>query len=152
MHIVAICFKYRKKQVAKMSIIIPPFNENTATQKVQIAEDLWNTRDPRLVAKAYTEDSQWRNRAEFIKGRDEIIGFLTKKWQKELDYKLKKELWCFTGNRIAVRFEYEWHGNSGQWYRSHGNELWEFASSGLMQQRDASINDYTIREEERRIF
>ena len=132
--------------------ITPPFDLDSARKKVQLAEDLWNTRNPEKVSLAYTDDSVWRNRAEFIKGQDEIIGFLTKKWQKELDYKLKKELWCFDGNRIAVRFEYEWHDNSGQWYRSHGNELWEFASSGLMQQRDASINDYTIRKEERRIF
>ncbi|MEQ1789650.1 MAG: nuclear transport factor 2 family protein [Rickettsiales bacterium] len=133
-------------------ILKPPFDLDSARKKVQLAEDLWNTRNPEKVSLAYTDDSVWRNRAEFIKGRDEIIGFLTKKWQKELDYKLKKELWCFTDNRIAVRFEYEWYDDSGQWYRSHGNELWEFASSGLMQQRDASINDYTIREEERRIF
>jgi len=132
--------------------ITPPFDLDSARKKVQLAEDLWNTRNPEKVSLAYTDDSVWRNRAEFFKGRGEIVGFLTKKWQKELDYKLKKELWCFGGNRIAVRFEYEWHDNSGQWYRSHGNELWEFASSGLMQQRDASINDYTIREEERRIF
>jgi nuclear transport factor 2 (NTF2) superfamily protein len=132
--------------------ITPPFDLDSARKKVQLAEDLWNTRNPEKVSLAYTDDSVWRNRAEFLEGRGEIVGFLTKKWQKELDYKLKKELWCFDGNRIAVRFEYEWHDNSGQWYRSHGNELWEFASSGLMQQRDASINDYTIREEERRIF
>jgi len=132
--------------------ITPPFDLDSARKKVQLAEDLWNTRNPEKVSLAYTDDSVWRNRAEFFKGRGEIVGFLTKKWQKELDYKLKKELWCFDGNRIAVRFEYEWHDNSGQWYRSHGNELWEFASSGLMQQRDASINDYKIREEERRIF
>ncbi len=133
-------------------IITPPFDLDSARKKVQLAEDLWNTRNPEKVSLAYTDDSVWRNRAEFFKGRGEIVGFLTRKWQKELDYKLKKELWCFDGNRIAVRFEYEWHDNSDQWYRSHGNELWEFASSGLMQQRDASINDYTIREEERRIF
>jgi nuclear transport factor 2 (NTF2) superfamily protein len=132
--------------------IIPPFDSDSARRKVQLAQDLWNTRNPEKVAAAYTEDSEWRNRAEFFKGLDEIIAFLTRKWQKELDYRLKKELWCFEDNRIAVRFEYEWHDASGQWYRSHGNELWEFAASGLMQRRDASINDYPIREEERRII
>jgi nuclear transport factor 2 (NTF2) superfamily protein len=135
-----------------MSIIIPPFDLDSARKKVQLAEDLWNTRNPEKISLAYTDDSEWRNRAEFIKGRDGITGFLTKKWQKELDYKLKKELWCFTGNRIAVRFEYEWHDDFGQWYRSHGNELWEFAPSGLMQRRDASINDYKIEFLERHIL
>ncbi len=132
--------------------IIPPFDSDSARRKVQLAQDLWNTRNPEKVAAAYTEDSEWRNRAEFFRGRDEITAFLTRKWKKELDYRLKKELWCFDGNRIAVRFEYEWRDDSGQWYRSHGNELWEFAASGLMQRRDASINDYPIREEERCII
>lgn len=131
--------------------ITPPFDVDSARRKVQLAEDLWNTRNPEKVAAAYTEDCVWRNRAEFFKGRDEMIAFLNKKWQKELDYRLKKELWAFTDNRIAVRFEYEWHDANGRWYRSHGNELWEFAASGLMQRRDASINDYPIHEEERRI-
>jgi nuclear transport factor 2 (NTF2) superfamily protein len=124
----------------------------TARAKVQLAEDLWNTKSPEHIAAAYTDDSEWRNRAEFFKGRDEIVAFLTRKWRKEIDYRLKKELWCFAGNRIAVCFEYEWHDDSGQWYRSHGNELWGFAASGLMQWRDASINDYPIMETERRIF
>jgi len=135
-----------------MTIIIPPFNLDSARKKVQLAEDLWNTRNPEKVALAYTEDSEWRNRTEFLKGRNEIVNFLIRKWQKELDYALKKELWCFTDNRIAVRFEYEWHDASGQWYRSHGNELWQFASNGLMKRRDASINDYKIEFLERRIL
>lgn len=133
-------------------IITPPFDNNSALKKVQLAQDLWNTKNPEKVVAAYTEDSEWRNRAEFLKGRSQITEFLSRKWHKELDYKLRKELWCFAENRIAVRFEYEWHDDSGQWYRSHGNELWEFAPSGLMQRRDASINDYTIRKEERRIM
>jgi uncharacterized protein len=128
----------------------PPFTLETATAKVQAAEDAWNTRDPERVALAYTEDSQWRNRAEFLQGRDEIKAFLTRKWAKELDYRLKKELWCFMGNRIAVRFEYEWHDDSGFWYRAYGNENWEFAENGLMMRRFASINDLPILESERK--
>lgn len=130
---------------------LPPFTEETARQKVQLAQDAWNTRDPERVALAYAEDSEWRNRSEFLHGRAEIIAFLRRKWARELDYKLRKELWAFTDNRIAVRFEYEWHDDSGQWYRSYGNENWEFALDGLMARRFASINDLPIRESERRI-
>jgi hypothetical protein len=130
---------------------LPPFTEETARQKVQAAEDAWNTRDPERVALAYTEDSEWRNRTEFFRGRDAIREFLKRKWAKELDYKLRKELWAFTGNRIAVRFEYEWRDDSGHWFRSHGNENWEFAPDGLMARRFASINDVTIRSEDRRL-
>ena len=128
----------------------PPFTLETAKQKIQAAEDAWNARDPDRVCMAYTIDSQWRNRDEFINGREEIRAFLKRKWEKELDYKLKKELWAFTDNRIAVRFEYEWHDDSGQWYRSYGNENWEFAENGLMQKRFASINDLPINESERK--
>jgi uncharacterized protein len=135
-----------------MSVIVPPFTIETATAKVQAAEDAWNTRDPERVALAYTEDSEWRNRSEFLKGRAEIKQFLKRKWAKELDYRLKKELWAFHENRIAVRFEYEWHDEKGQWYRSYGNEMWEFADDGLMRKRYASINDISIEKEERRIF
>jgi uncharacterized protein len=123
---------------------LPPFTLETAKAKVQAAEDAWNTRDPERVASAYTEDSQWRNRAEFLSGREEIKVFLKRKWAKELDYRLKKELWSFTDDRISVRFEYEWHDDSGHWYRSYGNEQWEFAESGLMRRREASINDVSI--------
>lgn len=123
---------------------LPPFNQESAIEKVQIAENGWNSRDPEKVALAYTIDSEWRNRAEIFSGREKIIEFLTRKWQKELDYRLKKELWCFEGNRIAVTFKYEWHDDSGQWYRSYGNELWEFEENGLMQRRIASINDEVI--------
>jgi uncharacterized protein len=130
----------------------PPFTYETALQKVQAAEDAWNTRDPEHVSLAYTPDSQWRNRSEHIIGRDEIVAFLTRKWQGELDYSLRKGLWSFSDNRIAVRFQYECHDESGQWYRSYGNELWEFASSGLMARREASINDVPIAEDERRYF
>ena len=130
---------------------VPPFTEETARQKVQAAEDAWNTCDPERVALAYTVDSQWRNRDEFFTGRDAIVDFLRRKWSRELDYRLRKELWCFTGNRISVRFEYESHDTSGQWWRSHGNEHWEFDANGLMRRRDASINDYKIEESERRI-
>ncbi len=129
---------------------VPPFDEETARQKVQAAEDAWNTRDPEKVAQAYTEDSEWRNRDEFFKGREEIVAFLKRKWERELDYRLKKNLWCFTENRIAVRFEYESRDTEGQWWRSHGNELWEFDDEGYMRRRDASINDYEIDESERR--
>jgi uncharacterized protein len=129
---------------------VPPFDEETARQKVQAAEDAWNTRDPEKVSMAYTEDSVWRNRDEFFQGREEIVAFLKRKWNRELDYRLKKNLWCFTENRIAVRFEYESHDRDGQWWRSHGNELWEFDEDGYMRRRDASINDYKIDESERR--
>jgi len=129
---------------------LPPFTLETAKQKVQAAEDAWNTRDPERVALAYTPDSEWRNRAEFFTGRDAIKAFLRRKWNKELDYRLRKELWAFTDNRIGVRFEYEWHDDSGQWYRSYGNEMWEFAPTGLMQRRFASINDIVIAETDRK--
>ena len=129
---------------------LPPFTLETATKKVQMAEDAWNTRDPEKVALAYTVDSQWRNRAEIFSGREAIKDFLYRKWAKELDYRLKKELWCFTDNRIAVRFEYEWHDDSEQWYRACGNEMWEFADNGLMKCRYASINDIPIKESERK--
>lgn len=130
----------------------PPFDLPTALQKVQAAEDGWNSRDPERVALAYTPDSVWRNRAVPIVGRPAIIKFLTAKWQREQEYALRKGLWGFRGNRIAVRFQYEWHDVHGQWWRSYGNELWEFASSGLMSRREASINDLRITEAERRIF
>jgi uncharacterized protein len=129
---------------------LPPFTLETATAKVQAAEDAWNTRNPERVALAYTEDSQWRNRAEFFSGREAIKAFLHRKWAKELDYRLKKELWSFTENRISVRFEYEWHDDSGSWYRAHGNEQWEFAENGLMRRREASINDVPIQESDRK--
>jgi len=128
----------------------PPFTEEAALKKVQAAEDAWNTRDPDRVALAYTEDSEWRNRAEFFSGREAIREFLKRKWAQELDYRLKKSLWCFAGNRIAVRFEYEWHDEAGQWYRAYGNENWEFADNGLMQRRFASINDLAIAESDRK--
>ncbi|MGI5286083.1 nuclear transport factor 2 family protein [Nonomuraea polychroma] len=131
---------------------IPPFTEETARIKVQAAEDAWNTRDPDRVALAYTEDSVWRNRGEFVKGRDEIRKFLRSKWDRELDYALRKDLWAFSGNRISVRFQYESRDASGQWWRSYGNEQWEFDESGLMRRREASINDVRIDESERRIF
>jgi uncharacterized protein len=131
---------------------VPPFNEETARQKVKAAQDAWNTRNPEKVSIAYTEDSKWRNRDEFFEGREEIVAFLQRKWARELDYRLVKNLWCFTENRIAVRFEYESRDVDGQWWRSHGNELWEFDENGLMRRRDASINDYRIEEPERRIF
>ncbi|HEX6857997.1 MAG TPA: nuclear transport factor 2 family protein [Streptosporangiaceae bacterium] len=131
---------------------LPPFTEDTARQKVQAAEDAWNTRDPERVAGAYTEDSVWRNRHEFVTGRAEIIGFLRRKWDRELDYALRKELWAFGDDRIAVRFQYECHDGKGQWYRSYGNELWEFDDDGLMRRREASINDVPIGEADRRIF
>jgi len=129
---------------------LPPFTEETARLKVQAAEDAWNSRDPERVALAYTEDSEWRNRSEFINGRPAIIDLLRRKWARELDYRLKKELWAFTGNRIAVRFEYEFHDAAGLWYRAYGNENWEFAANGLMQRRFASINDVPITEAERK--
>jgi uncharacterized protein len=133
-------------------VILPPFTEESARRKVQLAEDAWNSRDPERVSRAYTEDSQWRNRDEFFTGRDAIRAFLERKWQRELDYRLRKELWAFTGNHISVRFEYESRSADGQWWRSHGNEHWEFEeSTGLMRRRDASINDYRIDASERRI-
>lgn len=128
----------------------PPFSEDTAILKVRAAEDGWNGRNPARVALAYTEDSRWRNRAEIFQGRAKIEAFLTRKWQRELDYRLIKELWAFTGNRIAVRFAYEWRDDSGQWYRSYGNENWEFAQNGLMARRHASINDLPIAEAARK--
>jgi hypothetical protein len=130
---------------------LPPFTEETARQKVQAAEDAWNSCDPERVAGAYTEDSQWRNRDEFFEGREAIVAFLHRKWSRELDYRLRKELWAFAANRISVRFEYESHDASGQWWRSHGNEHWEFDDAGFMRRRDASINDYPIEPDERRI-
>ena len=129
----------------------PPFTHETALAKVQAAEDAWNTRDPERVALAYTEDSVWRNRDQFVSGRDEIVAFLREKWERELDYALRKELWAFAGDRIAVRFQYECHDASGQWWRSYGNELWEFTDQGLMRRREASINDLAIADSERRI-
>lgn len=133
--------------------IVPPFTDpELAARKVQLAEDLWNTRDPERVAAAYTEDSEWRNRTEFLRGRVEITRFLERKWHRELDYRLRKELWGFRNNRMAVKFQYEWHDDSGQWFRSYGNELWEFVPSGLMQRREASINDLPIAEADRTIF
>jgi nuclear transport factor 2 (NTF2) superfamily protein len=129
---------------------LPPFTRETAIQKVRMAEDAWNTRDPVRVSLAYTEDCRWRNRAEFPVGRAQIVEFLTRKWTRELDYRLIKELWTFAGNRIAVRFAYEWHDDSGQWFRSYGNENWAFDAQGLMQFRYASINDLPIRESERK--
>jgi len=129
---------------------LPPFTLETATKKVQAAEDAWNTRDPVRVSLAYTPDTEWRNRADFVNGREQVVEFLTRKWEREHDYRLKKTLWAFMDNRIAVRFEYEWHDAAGQWFRSHGNENWEFAENGLMQKRYASINDQPIAESERK--
>jgi uncharacterized protein len=129
---------------------LPPFTRETAVQKVRLAEDAWNSRDPERVSQGYTVDSRWRNRAEFVNGRVEIVAFLTRKWRRELDYRLIKELWAFAGNRIAVRFAYEWHDDSGHWYRSFGNENWEFADDGLMRVRLASINDLPIAESDRK--
>jgi uncharacterized protein len=131
---------------------LPPFDRDAAMRKVQAAEDAWNTRDPVRVAGAYTVDSIWRNRGSFFAGREAIVGFLTAKWQRELDYALRKSLWACTEDRIAVRFQYECHDASGQWWRSYGNELWEFDEHGLMRRREASINDVAISESERRIF
>ncbi|HWQ34977.1 MAG TPA: nuclear transport factor 2 family protein [Blastocatellia bacterium] len=131
-------------------IIKPPFTAETARAKVQAAEDAWNSRDPERVALAYSENSEWRNRTEFFTGREAIREFLRRKWAKELDYRLMKELWAFTDNRISVRFEYEWHDETGQWFRTHGNEHWEFDEDGSMRRRDMSANDYPIAEAERR--
>jgi nuclear transport factor 2 (NTF2) superfamily protein len=129
---------------------LPPFTEETALQKVQAAEDAWNSRDPERVSLAYTEDTQWRNRTEFLSGRAEVVEFLRRKWARELDYRLKKELWGFRGNRMAVRFEYEYHDAAGQWFRAYGNELWEFHELGYMKFRYASINDQLIAESDRK--
>ncbi|WP_214417175.1 nuclear transport factor 2 family protein [Sphaerisporangium fuscum] len=129
---------------------VPPFTRETAVEKVRLAEDAWNSRDPRTVAQAYTPDSSWRNRAEFLRGHEEIVAFLERKWARELDYRLIKELWAFGGDRIAVRFAYEWHDDSGNWFRSYGNENWEFDEDGLMRRRLASINDLPIEEADRR--
>jgi nuclear transport factor 2 (NTF2) superfamily protein len=137
--------------IMEQKLPLPPFNFETATQKVQLAEDAWNSQDPARVSLAYTIDTEWRNRSEFVNGRQQVVAFLTRKWQKELDYKLKKELWAFTDNRIAVRFEYEYHNAEGQWFRAYGNENWEFDENGLMQKRYASINDLPIKEEDRRL-
>lgn len=130
---------------------IPPFTMETALQKVKIAEEAWNTKNPEAVALAYTVDTQWRNRTQFINGREEVVTFLTEKWKKELNYKLKKELWGFRENRMAVQFEYEWQNHTGQWFRSYGNELWEFDEDGYMRKRMASINDLPIEEKDRRL-
>jgi nuclear transport factor 2 (NTF2) superfamily protein len=131
---------------------LPPFTPETAVQKVQAAEDAWNTRDPQRVSLAYTADSVWRNRDTFVTGRDEIVEFLTAKWARELDYVLRKSLWGFRENRMAVRFQYEWHDAEGQWFRSYGNELWEFDDLGLMRRREASINNVSIGADDRRYF
>jgi nuclear transport factor 2 (NTF2) superfamily protein len=130
---------------------LPPFTVESAMQKVKLAEEAWNSKDPQRVSLAYTADSEWRNRSTFINGRDEIVKFLTEKWERELGYKLKKELWAYTENRIAVRFEYEYHLNDNQWFRAYGNENWEFNENGLMTKRYASINDISIKENERHL-
>ena len=130
---------------------VPPFTQETARAKVQAAEDAWNTRDPERVAAAYTPDTRWRNRSEFLEGREEVVAFLRRKWEREHDYVLRKALWAFTDDRIAVRFQYEWHDDEGQWWRSYGNENWEFDGEGYMRRREASINDVAIDEGERRI-
>lgn len=129
---------------------LPPFNAETAAQKVRLAEDAWNSRDPARVALGYTVDSRWRNRAEFVIGREEIMEFLSRKWVRELDYRLIKEVWAYTDNRIAVRFAYEWHDDAGNWYRAYGNENWQFNAEGLMELRHASINDLPIQESDRK--
>lgn len=131
---------------------VPPFDAQTATAKVQAAEDAWNTRDPRLVSEAYSLDSVWRSRSDFIVGRHQIVAFLIRKWERELDYVLRKDLWAFADDRIAVRFQYEWHDSGRQWWRSYGNELWEFDAEGYMSRREASINDVRIEVTERRLF
>ena len=132
--------------------LVPPFTYEIAAKKVRMAEDAWNSRDPQRVSMAYSEDSHWRNRAEIFQGREAIREFLSRKWDKELDYRLTKEMWAFGENRIAVRFQYEWHDDAGQWFRAYGNENWEFDESGLMRRREASNNDKPITEEERRFF
>lgn len=139
-------------ELPKPTDIRPPFTAETAEAKVRAAETSWNSRDPERVALAYTMDSEWRNRSEFLMGRPEIVAFLTRKWEKELDYRLRKELWAYNAKRIAVRFEYEWHDAAGIWFRSYGNEMWEFGDDGLMRKRFASINDLRINESDRRIF
>ena len=131
---------------------LPPFDAATALQKVRAAEAAWNTRDPKRVAGAYSPGSEWRNRDEFLRGREEIASFLTRKWERELDYVLRKDLWAFSEDRIAVRFQYEWHDADGNWFRSYGNELWEFDGDGYMRRREASINDVAIAESDRRLF
>ena len=136
--------------IPEKKLPLPPFTFETATQKVQMAEDTWNTKNPEKVSLAYTTDTIWRNRSEFMTGREEVKIFLKRKWEKELDYKLRKELWCFTGNKIGVRFEYEWHDDTGNWFRSYGNEMWEFDENGYMQKRFASINDLPIKSKERK--
>lgn len=133
-----------------MTVILPPFTFETATVKVRTAEDAWNSRDPQRVSLAYSEDSEWRNRDRFVRGREKIREFLAGKWERELDYRLTKSLWTFTDNRIAVRFQYEYHDSDGQWYRAYGNELWEFDDDGLMRRREASISDLPIEENERK--
>lgn len=130
-------------------VLVPPFRHETALAKVRAAEDAWNSRDPRRVSLAYSQDSTWRNRSTFLKGREQIVQFLQQKWERELEYRLAKALWSFTDNRIAVRFRYEYHDASGQWFRAYGNELWEFAEDGLMRRREASINDLPIAASER---
>ncbi|RIX77409.1 nuclear transport factor 2 family protein [Acidovorax cavernicola] len=130
---------------------LPPFTLESALRKVQAAEDAWNSRDPVRVSLAYTPDTEWRNRADFVNGREQVVEFLSRKWEREHDYRLKKTLWAFMDNRIAVRFEYEWHDAAGQWFRSHGNENWEFAENGLMRKRYASINDQPIAEAQRKL-
>ena len=131
---------------------LPPFTQETAIQKARMAENAWNMQDPEKIALAYTEDSRWRNRSEFINGRDEIVTFLKRKWLRELDYRLIKEIWTYNDNRIAVRFQYEFHDDSGNWFRSHGNENWEFDETGLMRRREASINDVPINEPDRKFL
>ncbi len=145
------CYKTTTNMETEKRYPLPPFTLETAIQKVQLAEDAWNSKNPEKVSLAYTIDTEWRNRTQFINGRDEVKAFLTEKWTKELDYKLKKELWGFRENRMAVRFEYEWHDHTGQWYRSYGNELWEFDENGLMAKRFASINDLPIQETDRKL-
>lgn len=141
------------RKLYNMKTLVPPFTMETAKAKVQAAEDAWNSKDPEKVSMAYSIDSKWRNRNLFFKGREAIAAFLEHKWKKETHYKLRKHLWCFTDNRISVRFEYEWlHAKTGQWYRTHGNEHWEFDNNGLMQVRDMSANDIEIREEERKFY
>lgn len=132
--------------------LVPPFTSDTATKKIRLAEDNWNSRDPAKVVLGYSQQSRWRNRSEFLVGREQIVAFLVRKWQKELDYRLIKELWAFHESRIAVRFAYEWHDDSGNWFRSYGNENWEFNADGLMHSRFASINDLPIKESERKYF
>lgn len=136
----------------EQKFLLPPFTMETALLKVQLAEDAWNSQDPERVSKAYTLDTEWRNRSEFVRGREEVVAFLKRKWQKELRYKLKKELWSFLDNRIAVRFEYEYQDLNGKWWRAYGNENWEFDENGLMQKRYASINDLAIDEQDRKFI